>query len=86
MLDVNSPDKGLLIPHMEITDVNSDATPVTSPADGLLIYNTGNIDVPAGVYRWSSTDTEWLKVITSNSSVIQNYGGGYGGYIMQWGG
>jgi hypothetical protein len=83
MLDISSPDKGLLIPRMEITDAES---PVVDPADGLLIYNTSAASVEKGVYVWSSDDTKWVAVITSNSEVMQPYQGGFGGYVMKWGG
>lgn len=87
ILDIQSSDKGLLIPRMEIDDVDSQVLPVNNPADGLLIYNTGTATVPdKGVYMWSATHAEWIAVITSKSQVVQTMSSGYGGYVMQWGG
>ena len=34
MMDIRSADKGLLVPRMVITDLDSDQTPVENPADG----------------------------------------------------
>ncbi len=38
-LDVNFPDKGLLIPRVALTQTTS-SLPITSPATSLLVYNT----------------------------------------------
>ena len=71
MLDINAADKGLLIPRLEITDVDSDLTPVESPAEGLLIYNIGNVDgIPKGFYYWA--EAKWNGVTTGNSSFTVN--------------
>jgi hypothetical protein len=64
MLDVKSPDRGLLPPRVALTALNS-AQPVVSPAAGLLVYNTavaGNPpnNVVAGYYFWNGT--KWSPV------------------------
>lgn len=46
MLDVDANNRGLLIPRVSLTDVTV-AAPVTSPATGLLVYNT-NASVTGG--------------------------------------
>jgi len=62
-LDIKSTDKGLLIPRVAINDLFS-ASPVTSPAEGLLVYNeTGS--VAKGYYYW--TGTQWKQLITDNA-------------------
>ncbi len=49
-LDVNFTDKGLLIPRVALTSTNN-ASPITSPATGLLVYNTATVsDVTPGFY------------------------------------
>lgn len=70
IVDISSSDKGLLIPKMHITDVDSDLTPVNSPAEGLLVYNTGGTaGIPEGFYYWDGVS--W-KLITNDSSLINN--------------
>jgi len=71
ILDVSSPDRGLLIPRMVIADIESQLSPVESPADGLLIFNTGSAEVSKGVYMWSSDDAKWVEVITFSHSVSE---------------
>jgi hypothetical protein len=71
ILDVKSSDKGLLVPRMEINDVDSDQSPVESPVEGLLIYNTGTTDgIPKGFYYWSNS--KWNGVTTGNSAFTVN--------------
>jgi hypothetical protein len=67
MLEISSNDKGILIPKMVISDVNSNTSPITNPADGLLIYNTGSVDVSEGFYYWSGL--RWNKM-TNDLSVL----------------
>jgi hypothetical protein len=59
MLDVKSTDKGFLPPRIALTATNS-ANPVTTPADGLLVYNTATAgaspnNVVPGYYYWNGT-------------------------------
>jgi hypothetical protein len=49
-------DKGLLIPEADIADLTT-ASPVTSPAQGLMVYNT-NTTTGEGFHYWDGT--EWL--------------------------
>lgn len=66
ILDVNATDKGILIPRVSLTNVNTGA-PITSPANGLMVYNT-NASVTGGFgtgfYFWSGSS--WTKVATGN--------------------
>lgn len=62
MLDVSSTNKGMLIPRVSLTQTTS-ASPVTSPANSLLVYNTATInDVTPGFYYWYSTGSKWMRV------------------------
>lgn len=67
MLDVSATDKGILIPRVALTNVTNSATPVNSPAAGLLVYNT-NAAVTGGsgvgFYFWSGS--VWTKMATGN--------------------
>ncbi|MCX6248175.1 MAG: hypothetical protein NTW10_10595 [Bacteroidetes bacterium] len=61
MLDVKSTTRGLLPPRVALTATNS-ASPVTSPATGLVVYNTATAgtapnDVTPGYYFWSGSWT-----------------------------
>jgi len=65
MLDVESTNKGVLIPRVSIGNV-AIASPVLSPVDGLLVYNTNASIVGGngiGFYHWTSTPTaRWEKL------------------------
>jgi hypothetical protein len=59
MLEVKSTNKGFLPPRVALTSINS-ASPVISPAPGLLIYNiatagTSPYNVIPGYYYWNGT-------------------------------
>ncbi len=70
MLDISASDKGILIPRMIITDVDSDISPVENPEPGLLIYNTGASGVPEGFYYWSNS--KWNQITNGESSLTVN--------------
>ncbi|MCS6981220.1 MAG: hypothetical protein NZM65_03385, partial [Flavobacteriales bacterium] len=67
ILDVKATDKGLLVPRVHLTDVTSQS-PITSPATGLLVYNT-NPSVTGGngvgFYVWLGSS--WSRLDMSNS-------------------
>lgn len=69
MLDVVSTDKGILIPRVNITDLNT-AAPTTAPANSLLVFNT-NITSGEGYYFWDGT--KWVKLLDSNSNSDQDW-------------
>lgn len=64
MLDVSATNRGMLIPRVALTATNS-ATPITSPATSLLVYNTATAgtapnNVTPGFYYWSGT--AWVQL------------------------
>ncbi|MFY9228689.1 MAG: hypothetical protein WAO87_00515, partial [Bacteroidales bacterium] len=64
MLDIKSTDKGLLIPRVALTSTSS-ASPITSPATSLLIYNTATAgDVTPGYYYWNGS--KWMRLLSIN--------------------
>lgn len=65
MLDIVSTDKGVLVPRVNIIDLNT-AAPVTAPANSLLVYNT-NVTSGVGFYFWDGTKWTNLKDANSNS-------------------
>lgn len=64
MLDVKASDKGLLIPRVALDDAAT-AAPITSPAEGLLIYNQGGSE-PSGFYFWDGS--AWQAVGSGSGS------------------
>jgi|GEM_PF-2054457 hypothetical protein len=65
LLDVSSANKGLLAPRLSLTNTGT-ASPVTSPAEGLLVYNTnaavaGFGALGKGFYFW--TGFRWQKIV-----------------------
>ena len=75
-LDVSATNKGFLPPRVALTATNS-ASPITSPAAGLMVYNTASTGsapytVAPGYYYWNGT--AWTAVIGSAtaSSIVGN--------------
>ncbi|GAC1423618.1 MAG: hypothetical protein NVS9B7_27760 [Flavisolibacter sp.] len=66
MLEVQSTDKGLLIPRVALTATNV-AAPITTPATSLLVYNTATTTganlVQPGFYYWNGTG--WVSISNS---------------------
>lgn len=61
-LDIVSTKRGLLIPRLDIPDLNA-AAPVNNPAHSLLVFNKGNNgDTPEGFYWWNNDEGEWKAV------------------------
>jgi hypothetical protein len=81
MLDINSNDKGLLIPRISIPNLNASA-PIISPAISLLVYNT-NTTTGVGYYYWdglkwtalTGTPNYWTKV---GNDIYNNNSGNVG--------
>lgn len=70
MLDIESSDKGVLIPRVALTGTNV-ATPITpAPSTGLLVFNTatsgtGATAVSEGFYYWNGT--QWVRLQTTDN-------------------
>ena len=82
MLDVKSASKGFLPPRVALTASNV-AAPVTSPAAGLLIYNTATAgtapnDVAPGYYYWNGS--KWSSLLMPagiTGQTLRNDGGNW---------
>ena len=75
-LDVSYIDKGVLVPRIALT-ITTSASPVTSPATSLLVYNTATAnDVTPGYYYWDGF--QWVRLATGT-------GGGGGGTTINCG-
>ena len=71
-LDVSATNKGLLPPRVTLTS-GSDVSTITSPATGLLVYNTGNnVALQSGYYYWNGTN--WATIATALGSSQNNAG------------
>jgi hypothetical protein len=76
-LEVASSNQGFLPPRIALTATNA-ASPVTSPATGLLVYNTATTGTPPnnvapGYYYWNGS--AWVAVLsTINTSSISGNG------------
>lgn len=71
-VDIVSTKRGLLIPRIDLTSTTV-ASPVTNPAQSLLVYNKNTAgDVTPGFYYWENN--KWVRVMSSNiaktSSVV----------------
>lgn len=65
-LEVNATNKGFLPPRVTLTSV-TDASTISSPAIGLLVYNTGdNNGISAGYYFWNGS--AWATIATAGGS------------------
>ncbi|MEO7310428.1 MAG: FG-GAP repeat protein [Chitinophagaceae bacterium] len=81
ILDVQSSTKGILVPRIALTAANS-ATPVTAPADALLVYNTatagtGSNAIVPGFYYWNTSAGRWSamkETVTTNSVGFGSWG------------
>ena len=66
VLDLASTNQGLLAPRVALTGTSS-ASPISSPATSLLVYNTATAsDVTPGYYYWSGS--AWIRLITSTGA------------------
>lgn len=62
-LEVYATNKGFLLPRVTLTST-TDATTITSPAEGLLVYNLGSIGLQAGYYFWNGAN--WATIATGS--------------------
>jgi hypothetical protein len=74
MLDVSSANKGLLIPRVALVNATN---PISSPLEGLMVYNNGGSIGPDGFYYFDGTN--WVSLAAGSSSnhyVGEVFGGG----------
>lgn len=72
-LHVESSNKGFLPPRVALTATNS-ATPIASPANGLMVFNTETagtnpFQVVPGYYYWDGTGQQWVSLSTTVGNV-----------------
>jgi hypothetical protein len=76
-LEVSATNKGFLPPRVALTATNA-ASPITSPANGLMVFNTATAgsspyEVVPGYYYWDGTGLKWVSLSTTVGNV-QNQG------------
>lgn len=71
ILDVDSSDKGLLVPRVDITNLNNIAPVTGGSTEGLLVYNT-NTTTGTGFHYWSGT--VWIPLNSNDWKVRGNAG------------
>ena len=65
ILHLDASDKGILVPRINLQDVNL-ATPVIAPpAHGLMVYNQNPLMIggSVGFWYWDSVQTKWAQVL-----------------------
>ena len=65
-LDIVSTNKGLLVPRVSLTADLSSPNPVTSPATGLIVFNSG-ANQPQGFYYWGGA--AWVKLESGTGTI-----------------
>ena len=58
-IDIVANNRGILIPRIVLSNSLLNPSPVTSPANGLLVYNSG-VNQPIGFYYWNGT--QWTQL------------------------
>ncbi|MGB1295910.1 MAG: hypothetical protein ACPG6V_10540 [Flavobacteriales bacterium] len=95
ILDIDSDEKGILIPRVELINVD-DPNPIANPTESLLVYNNGN-HIPKGFYYWiqnkwvamySESNVKTTSVQTSSKTINDAYqnieiNAGVGTHIMR---
>ncbi|NOY50973.1 MAG: hypothetical protein GXO88_10485 [Chlorobi bacterium] len=72
-LEIYSTNKGLLIPRLSLTSNLNSPSPVSSPATGLLIFNSG-ANQALGFYYWNGSKWVSTSYSTNNWSITGNSG------------
>ena len=78
LLDMQSTSKGVLVPRVALSALNS-SSPVTAPADALLIFNTATAGsginaVRPGFYYWRASDSRWIAATDNGKGEDIGYG------------
>lgn len=94
-LEVAATNKGFLPPRVALTAINV-ASPITSPANGLMVFNTATAgsspnQVVPGYYYWDASSLKWVSLSTTvgnvqNQAIYRSTSNtnAYGGVISTW--
>lgn len=74
-LNVFSNNQGVLLPRVALTS-KIVASPVTSPANSLLVFNTATAgsspnNVFPGYYYWNSSTSQWVRLLTELDAFVK---------------
>jgi microcystin-dependent protein len=93
-LRATSTNNGIIVPKVTLSASLASASPVASPAEGLLVYNTGN-NQAIGFYYWARTGWQLLgspTILTSTTPInvtfnnIRLNAGTAAGQLLTWNG
>ena len=78
MLDIDENSKGLLIPRVALSAINS-TSPIVAPATSLLVFNTATagsapIDVSPGYYYWNGSSWSRFNLAGDSWDLLGNDG------------
>ena len=92
-LDITSTNKGFLPPRVALTATNA-ASPVTNPANGLMVFNTvtagtNPYQVVPGYYYWDGVGLQWVSISTTvgnvqNQAIFRSSSNTNAGAIVTW--
>jgi hypothetical protein len=93
---ISGGNKGVLFPNLNIANLSSTTTPVTSPADGLLAFNGGTNTNDNTLHYFNGTTNKWQTTLdaentpkvayvqfTGNLSMLDNYQAGWEDILLQ---
>ena len=90
-LEVAATNKGFLPPRVALTATNT-ASPITNPANGLMVFNTANagvspFQVVPGYYYWDGTGQQWVSLSTTvgnvqNQAIFRSTSNTTGGQVV----
>ncbi len=64
ILHLKSTNKGFLVPRLSLDNVRTES-PVSDPASGLLIHNSGGTE-PPGFYYWDENKGKWKRLLSGS--------------------
>jgi hypothetical protein len=64
LLELESLSKGLRLPRIKLDDVSAWTLDGTTPANGMLIFNTTGA-APKGMYYWDTDSIKWVRVLNA---------------------
>lgn len=72
MLDLESTNKGISLPNVALSD-NNDATTISNPKKGLLVFKPGENSIPEGIYfnAGNATTPKWKKLKKADITTVK---------------
>lgn len=65
---ISGGNKGMLLPNLNISNLTSTGSPVSSPADGLLAYNGASNTNSKALYFFNSTLNKWQNTLNAEDT------------------